>query len=499
MTSQRQKPTRISIAAAVALIGLYMVYDKVARPPRNIRHIPSVSFLAYVKEFLQDKSIDEIAQKISLPMLAQSETGIYTRFDLFGWNVTIANPEAAKKYLLKTGKERVLQQSQSAGYSCRKYLDLFVVNPAFHRAMPVHLFGRLSAKVLDVIDKQLEVNGGAPVDFNDMTQRFALDVIGLAGFGFEFHAIEEPENEWVVCYDRFVTESRKPFFIVFPFLDRPPFVRLFPSRVRAHQELTKLLEKIDTVIAAKRQMIRDTQDEREKDLLTLMIEAGEKGDGILSDEELKASAPNLCIFFIAGHETTASALAYAVGFLARYPEIQEKARKEVLGVLGDAPEHVLPTLEQVRSMPYIDMILKETMRMNSPASSVFPRIATEDTELNGVFIPKGTYVTLQIHELHHNPAVWKNPEEFNPERFAAGGEADQLASQGIAWSPFSNGSRQCIGMNFSLDEQRTLLPMLLRKYELSLPEDSIHRHKIITTGIGLVKPKDMPIVFKRRY
>lgn len=91
------------------------------------------------------------------------------------------------------------------------------------------------------------------------------------------------------------------------------------------------------------------------------------------------------------------------------------------------------------------------------------RTAAEDSELDGVFIPKGTKVALDIRDMHNSPRIWKDPETFNPDRFLPGGEADQLAGSGMAWLPFSNGARQCIGMNFSLAEQKVLLP-LLRKF-----------------------------------
>lgn len=103
--------------------------------------------------------------------------------------------------------------------------------------------------------------------------------------------------------------------------------------------------------------------------------------------------------------------------------------------------------------------------MNPPASSVLPRYAAEDTVLNGVFIPKGAKISIDIHEMHHSPRIWKDPEVFNPDRFMEGGNAESLAGSGMSWLPFSNGARQCIGMNFSLAEQRVFLP-LLRKSQV---------------------------------
>ena len=104
----------------------------------------------------------------------------------------------------------------------------------------------------------------------------------------------------------------------------------------------------------------------------------------------------------------------------------------------------------------------KTLRINGPAASTVVRTATEDTELGGVFIPKGTRVGLEIFECHRNPRVWKSPATFDPERFAPGGEAEQVAKLGMSFVPFSSGARQCIGMNFSMAEQRVLIPMLCK-------------------------------------
>lgn len=99
-----------------------------------------------------------------------------------------------------------------------------------------------------------------------------------------------------------------------------------------------------------------------------------------------------------------------------------------------------------------------------PIGSSLLRVAAKDTELNGVFIPKGTRLGIDVYETHHNPRFWKDPDVFNPDRFADGGEAsEKSASDGYFWVPFGNGSRQCLGMNFSLVEQSVLLP-LLRKF-----------------------------------
>lgn len=103
--------------------------------------------------------------------------------------------------------------------------------------------------------------------------------------------------------------------------------------------------------------------------------------------------------------------------------------------------------------------MKETLRINGPVTRLFPRIATEDTDFSGIFIPKGTQVTVNIFNMQHDDNLWKDSKTFNPDRFSE--ETDRGSG---AWVPFGNGGRQCIGMNFSIAEQRVMLSMLCKYY-----------------------------------
>jgi cholesterol 24(S)-hydroxylase len=123
---------------------------------------------------------------------------------------------------------------------------------------------------------------------------------------------------------------------------------------------------------------------------------------------------------------------------------------------------VLPNAEETKRMTYINQIMKETLRINGPASRVVPRVATEDTDLNGTFIPKGTQLTVNIYNIQHSDKYWNDGDKFNPDRFSESGEGIRGAGEGLAWLPFGNGARQCIGMNFSLNEQRVMLSMLCK-------------------------------------
>lgn len=163
---------------------------------------------------------------------------------------------------------------------------------------------------------------------------------------------------------------------------------------------------------------------------------------------------------MAGHDTTANALSFAIYYLALNQDVQQRAREEAISILGETPEDVLPTLDNTKDMKYINQIMKEVLRINGPVNAVMGRLTTQDTELAGSFIPKGTRLTVNIFDTHHSDKNWADPLKFDPDRFE--GEGVQVSGQGMSWVPFGNGSRQCIGMNFSLNEQRVMLSMLCK-------------------------------------
>ncbi|KAI8147944.1 cytochrome P450 [Fennellomyces sp. T-0311] len=495
------------ISGSIALLVLYYSYKKWTRIPQNLRHIPRVGIWKFIYGRLANNPIDDFYNEYVFPVAKGLEHGLYARFDIFRWSVNVVEPEVVKKILLKPNIFAKLNLEEQMKGTLLARLTFgpnivflngnawkhqrMIANPVFHRAMPVDIFGRLAVKLFESIDLQ-----EGHVNFQDVIKRYTLDVLGRGVLGFDFNSIEDKNSEWVLAYDQVMSNLRTPLYYLFPILDTK-LRFLIPGRQKKHEQATKLLSLLNGIIWNKREALRQSKGpqikDSEKDLVTLLIEAGSECGQALTDEELLS---NTCIYFAGGHDTTASALLFAAYYLAVNQDIQKKAREEVISVLGDDPKNILPTSEQTREMPYINKIIKEALRIRSPTTTLTPRVAVEDTDLNGVFIPKGTWLNLDIYALHNNPALWKDPEVFDPERFAPGGEAEH---SGLAWLPFGGGGRQCIGMNFSMAQQRVLLSMLLRKYEFSLPENSIHKKKIILEPSQILDTKGMNMEFKRRY
>ncbi|KAI8070958.1 cytochrome P-450 cyp509A1 [Gongronella butleri] len=510
---------RVSIGVAVALLYFARAVYKKAMPPKNIRHIPHVSYFKFMRQFLiEKKSTYEMFKDLYEPIMAKTN-GFYLKPERAGWVVEVSNPTAVKQIFMKSndlfpklqfvgfegtynqaflGRENILSTN---GATWKKHRKL--ANPAFHRAMPIKLFGRTAIELFEMLDQQHPDQDVFVAPFGNLMERVTLDIIGLAGFDFKFNATQDEHSEWKTVYDQVVADTRDLKFVFFPFLEQK-LRFLFPARQAAFKRLDKFVNMLQHIIETKRKTLKDHQnngiEEGEKDLLTLMLEGELRGEGALTSDDLLG---NLIIFFIAGHDTTANALNAAIYWLSRHPEIQQKARDEVNSILcpeGEVKGDIIPTLEQTKEFVYINKIMKETLRNTNPVLSlVTPRVATEDTELAGHFIPKGTLVNVNMYDLHHNEDVWKNPYEFNPDRFDDGGEAEQNAQGGLAWTPFANGSRQCIGMNFSLVEQRVFLAMLLRRYEFSLPADSIHKEMYKSTNTLISSSIDLNIQMKKRF
>jgi cytochrome P450 len=209
----------------------------------------------------------------------------------------------------------------------------------------------------------------------------------------------------------------------------------------------------DEIVARRRAGSGGGQD----DLVGLLLEARDQGDG-LSDAEIR---DQVLIFLLAGHETTSTALTYALHLLGRHPEVQRRVREEVQAVVGDRT----PTADDAPALAYTTMALKETMRLY-PSAPLIGRLAVADDEVCGYRIPARANVVVAPWVIHRHPDFWHQPERFQPERFTPEREK---ARHRYAWFPFGGGPRGCIGQHFSMLESVIALAMLVREFELSAP------------------------------
>jgi len=182
-------------------------------------------------------------------------------------------------------------------------------------------------------------------------------------------------------------------------------------------------------------------------------------------------------FFHIGHETTSSALSWAIYELAMNQSYQESMIKQIDQVVGDK----VPLFDDFDKLPLLNNFISENMRMNPPAFQIGSRIAVTDLEYNGQIISKGSSLGINIYNIHHHHDHWKDPFTFNPERFSP---ENMKGHHKFSYLPFSLGPRMCLGNNFSLIEQRLFLTRLLQKFYVLPPENHTLNAKYSGIGVG---------------
>lgn len=193
-----------------------------------------------------------------------------------------------------------------------------------------------------------------------------------------------------------------------------------------------------------------------RDLLERLVTAVDpEGDGGgLTVEEVRDQIVTL---FLAGHETTAHALGWAFYCLARNPGVEAALHAELDRVLAGRP----PAVEDLESLPYLDRVVSETLRMYPPVYAIARR-AREDVVIGDWDVPRGSEVILWVYWTQRDARFFPRPESFEPERFAA-------PVPKRAYLPFGAGPRACIGRSFATMEARLLLATLAQRYRVALP------------------------------
>ncbi|XP_031270447.1 cytochrome P450 89A2-like [Pistacia vera] len=174
---------------------------------------------------------------------------------------------------------------------------------------------------------------------------------------------------------------------------------------------------------------------------------------------------NLCSeFLVAGTDTTSTALQWVMANLVKYPRIQEKLFTEIKGVVGDEETEVKE--DELQKMPYLKAVILEGLRRHPPAHFLLTHAVSEDTVLNGFFIPKKASVNVMVADIGWDPKVWEDPMEFKPERFLNNEQAfDITGSKEIKMMPFGVGRRICPGIGLAMLKLEYFVANLIWWYE----------------------------------
>jgi len=308
------------------------------------------------------------------------------------------------------------------------------------------------------------------VDVVREMDRLALRTVSRILFGADVEAAVDVIHDNFPVVSEYVT--RRGFSPV-----NPPRSWPLPSNRRAEEATQAVYAVCDRIIAERRatdatapSTLASASTEGDDDLLSLLSRASSEEDGSLDAAELR---DQVLVFLVAGHETTATSMAFALHLLARHPEVQKRAQEEA----DRLPSGRAPSAADLDELPYLTRVLKEAMRLY-PAAPVVGRRSVEAAEVDGHLIPAGADVLVLPWVTHRHPDLWDDPDRFDPDRFTPEREA---ARHRYAWFPFGGGPRACIGQHFSMLESVLALAALLRSYDLEAVDTEIP----LTAGITL--------------
>jgi len=243
-----------------------------------------------------------------------------------------------------------------------------------------------------------------------------------------------------------------------------------PLNRRYHRAAGVIDQVVLDMIAARRK-----ESGRHDDLLAMLIEARDEESGeAMDDRQLRDEVMTI---FMAGHETTANALAWTFHLLSLHPTVRERLDAELAAVLGGRS----PTIEDLPQLTYTKQIVQESLRLYPPAW-VIGRNVIEDDEIGGYFLPKGTLAFVSPFLTQRNPRVWENPEGFDPDRFSPERSAGRHP---FAFFPFGGGPRLCIGNGFAMMEAQLLLAVFAQRFHL----DMVPGHRVVPEPMITLRPK----------
>jgi cytochrome P450 len=298
---------------------------------------------------------------------------------------------------------------------------------------------------------RLRADGRTPIDVEHTMNMLAMDIILRTMFGSK---VEEDTARIEQSIRTLAAIGYAEMFLPFTI---PAWAPL-PRQARKRRELHLLDRLVRSHIRDRRARANIGSDHGE-DLLGMLLAArDEEGDGrpLLNDE----IRDQLMTVFLAGHETTATALAWAAWALAADPALASRAALETDAVLGSR----VPAMADLPRLPVLTAVVKETLRRYPPVPGVLMRRAIEDVRIGTWTVPKGSLVTMPFFVAQRDVRWFDQPERFDPSRFED--EAARALPRG-AYMPFGAGPRVCIGNSFASMEMTLALAMLVQRFTLA--------------------------------
>ena len=313
-----------------------------------------------------------------------------------------------------------------------------LIQPAFHRQR----VGQLAHAMTGCIAARIaQWRPGQPIDVASEMMRLTFVIVGTTVLGADVSAESaaiEDDVAWLLVrvFARWGRIASLPEWV--------------PSA--GNRRFRRALAHVDRVVA---RIIAEHRTEAPRpDVLTMLMEARDADTGAaFTDAELRNEVITM---LLAGHETTATALAWTFAHLGAHLDVADRLRVEVRDVLGAR----VPTLDDLPRLTLTTQVIQESMRLSPPIWAIERRPIHDDV-LGGYVIPAGSSVIISPYVLHRHPQFWPEPERFEPARFAGG-------KPPAAYMPFGAGPRFCVGNEFAMLEARLVVAMVTQAHRLTL-------------------------------
>jgi cytochrome P450 len=332
------------------------------------------------------------------------------------------------------GKNSVILLDEAAHMEQRK-----LMLPAFHGEK----MARLSGLMGEVAEREVASwPQGEALQLQPRMQHLTLEIILRAVFGLDPGERLDALRE---CLSSLLTFGDRPISMIAAGIDREGRLGRALDRTPPFAMFVRLQEDADAMLFELIDERRNADGERD-DVLTMLLEARHEDGSPMSPQELR---DELLTMLVAGHETTASSLAWAFDRLTHTPAVMDRLVAEV-GSNGDA---------------YLTATIQETLRRRPVLPNVEPRLVKQPIEVGGWSYPIGVCLVPNAYLIHHDPGIYPDPYEFRPERFL------EEAPGTYTWIPFGGGRRRCIGASFAMLEMQIVLRTVLTARTLAPAAD----------------------------
>lgn len=319
--------------------------------------------------------------------------------------------------------------------------------PPFHGER-MRAYGQLINDITEQVISQWQI--GQPFSVRSHMQLISLRVILGAVFGLNEGSRYQQLEQLLPAMLEQMSAPLRVSLLYFPILQQD----LGPASPWGY--FLRQKQKIDQLLYAEIQERREQPDPSRTDILSLLMSARDEAGEPMTDVELR---DELMTLLTAGHETTATAITWALYWIHKQPPVREQLLGE-LDSLGDSLD-----ISAILKLPYLNAVCAETLRIYPAGMLTFPRVVKSTCELMGYQLDPGTIVIGSIYLSHQREEVYPEPKQFKPERFL------ERQFSPYEYLPFGGGSRRCIGMAFASFEMKVVLAKILSRFELALADN----------------------------